>query len=171
MRQSAKIDGDFVVFLIGMRINKLRAVRQWFSVAREMVPMLKELRADPSRGLLGVKTFFNGRNIMMVQYWRSMEHLLRYARDPEAHHWPAWKRFYQRAYESGAVGIWHETYAVSGYETIYGNMPPFGLGAAAELVPTRELGNRSADRLAASGWSPPRQAPDRRVPDATATRS
>jgi len=132
--------------------------------------MLKELYADPSSGLLGVETFVRWRTVMMVQYWRSMEQLLRYARDPDAHHWPAWKRFYRRAYESGAVGIWHETYAVRGYETLYGNMPPFGLGAAAELVPARELGNRAADRLAVSGWSPSGPASDHRPPGATATR-
>ena len=35
----------------------------------------------------------------------------------------------------GSVGIWHETYAVSqgGYETVYANMPPFGLGRAGTL--------------------------------------
>ena len=34
------------------------------------------------------------------------------------------------------MGIWHETYRVESghYETIYHNMPPFGLGQVAELV-------------------------------------
>ena len=38
---------------------------------------------------------------------------------------------------SGDVGIWHETYLVpaGGYECVYNNMPPFGLGEATEIVP------------------------------------
>jgi hypothetical protein len=150
MRQSAHIDGDFVVFLIGMRINRLRAVRKWLPVGRAMGPMIKELRADPARGLLSFETFVNGRTIMMVQYWRSTDHLLAYAKDRDASHWPAWKRFYREAYASEAVGVWHETYSVSGHETIYVNMPPFGLGRAGKLVSTNKLGDRSAERLAAS---------------------
>jgi hypothetical protein len=150
MRQSAHIDGDFVVFLIGARINRLRAVRKWLPVVRAMPPMIKELRADPTLGLLGVESFFNGRTTLMVQYWRSMDHLLTYAKDRDASHWPAWKRFFREAYASEAVGVWHETYTVSGYETIYVNMPPFGLGSAGELVPTNKLGGRSAERLADS---------------------
>ena len=42
-RISAKIDGDFVVFLIGMRINKLWKIWQWLPVALAMPRMLKEL--------------------------------------------------------------------------------------------------------------------------------
>ncbi|MBP2705389.1 DUF4188 domain-containing protein [Microbispora sp. RL4-1S] len=150
MRNSARVEGDFVVFLIGMRINRLRAVRTWVGVIRAMVPMIKELRTDPAHGLLGVENFFNGRTTLMVQYWRSTEHLLAYAHDREASHWPAWKRFYREAFRSEAVGVWHETYSVSEYETVYVNMPPFGLGRAGELVPTRELGDDSARRLKAS---------------------
>ncbi|MFC0862724.1 DUF4188 domain-containing protein [Sphaerimonospora cavernae] len=148
MRQSARIDGDFVVFLIGMRINRFRALRKWLPVARAMVPMIKELRADPAHGLLGFESFFNGRTTLMVQYWRSTDHLLAYAKNRDATHWPAWKRFFREAYRSEAVGVWHETYTVSGYETVYVNMPPFGLGRAGELVPTTKLGDRSAERFA-----------------------
>ncbi|WP_433498106.1 DUF4188 domain-containing protein [Sphaerimonospora sp. CA-214678] len=148
MRQSARIDGDFVVFLVGMRINRFRALRKWLPVARAMTPMLKELQVDPAHGLLGFENFFNGRTTLMVQYWRSMDHLLAYAKNRDANHWPAWQRFFREAYRSEAVGIWHETYAVSGYETVYVNMPPFGLGRAGELAPTTKLGDRSAERFA-----------------------
>ncbi len=148
MRMSARMEGDFVVFLIGMRINRFRSLRKWLPVAMAMPPMVKELRADPAHGLLGFESFFNGRTTLMVQYWRSTDHLIAYAKNREATHWPAWKRFFREAYKSEAVGVWHETYTVSGYETVYVNMPPFGLGGAGELVPTNKIGDRAAERLA-----------------------
>ncbi len=39
-RMTARIDGDFVVFLIGMRINKPLAVLKYFSVLTAMPKML-----------------------------------------------------------------------------------------------------------------------------------
>jgi hypothetical protein len=147
MRMSARMEGDFVVFLIGMRINRFRSLRKWLPVAMAMPPMIKELRADPAHGLLGFESFFNGRTTLMVQYWRSTDHLIAYAKNREATHWPAWKRFFREAYKSEAVGVWHETYTVSGYETVYVNMPAFGLGGVGELVPTNRIGDRAAERL------------------------
>ncbi|GLW98073.1 DUF4188 domain-containing protein [Microtetraspora sp. NBRC 16547] len=149
MRMSARMEGDFVVFLIGMRINRLRSLRKWLPVAKAMPPMIKELRSNPAHGLLGFESFFNGRTTLMVQYWRSTDHLMAYAKDREASHWPAWKRFFREVYTSEAVGVWHETYTVSGYESVYVNMPEFGLGKAGELVPTTSVGDRGAERLAA----------------------
>ncbi len=48
------------------------------------------------------------------------------------------------------MGIWHETYVVpeGSYESIYGDMPPYGLGKAHGVVPLRD-GVQAADRLAA----------------------
>ena len=45
-RYSATIEGPFVVFLIGMRVNQLWALHKWVPVARAMPPMLKELMAE-----------------------------------------------------------------------------------------------------------------------------
>ena len=42
-RVTAEIEGDFVVFLIGMRINKLWKVRTWLPVFVAMPRMLREL--------------------------------------------------------------------------------------------------------------------------------
>jgi Domain of unknown function (DUF4188) len=53
-RHTASYDGDLVVFLIGTRINSLRAVRQWLPVVRAMSPMLRELSKDPESGLARV---------------------------------------------------------------------------------------------------------------------
>jgi hypothetical protein len=35
-RHTAQIEGPFVVFIIGMRINRLWAVHKWLPVARAM---------------------------------------------------------------------------------------------------------------------------------------
>ena len=37
-RFAAKVEGPFVVFLIGMRINRFFAFRQWMQVAAAMPP-------------------------------------------------------------------------------------------------------------------------------------
>jgi Monooxygenase af470-like len=48
-RVTGRIEGDFVVFLIGMRINKPWKLHKWIPVARAMPKMLKELEAAPAR--------------------------------------------------------------------------------------------------------------------------
>jgi hypothetical protein len=139
-RFAAQADRPFVVFLIGMRINKLVALRQWVPTVLAMGPMLRELFAHPEKGLLGARTYVGWRQVMVVQYWRSFEDLERFARDADDPHFPAWKRFNARVgYKDGAVGIWHESYLVQPgqYECVYGNMPVFGLAAATRHVPAR----------------------------------
>src|SRR4051812_29362860 len=91
-RMAAEIEGDFVVFLIGMRINKLWKVATWLPVFRGMGKMIKELQANPDSGFLGYTQGFP----VIVQYWRSFEHLERYARDKDQTHWPAWVAFNKR---------------------------------------------------------------------------
>ncbi len=135
-RRTAQADGPFVVFLIGMRINKPWKIHRWWPVARAMGRMLDELRTRESSDLLNVESWF-GRTSIMVQYWRSFEALERYARDPDAEHRPAWAAFNRRIASNGDVGIWHETYAVAPgqYEVVYNNMPLFGLAKATSSVP------------------------------------
>ena len=126
-RMSAEIEGDFVVFLIGARVNRLWKLPKyaWFMTA--MPKMIKELEARPESGFLGWQALgpFN-----MVQYWRSLPQLVAYARAKDATHFPNWVRFNRDIGQNGDIGIWHETYLVKAgqYEAIYGNMPPFGLG-------------------------------------------
>lgn len=143
-RMAASIDGDFVVFLIGMRINKPWKVHKWLPVLRAMPRMLRELEtAGPESGFLG----HNGLGGTIVQYWRSFEHLEAYARDRERLHWPAWSAFNRAAKHSrDDVGIWHETFLVRAgqYELVYSGMPPHGLGRVAGLVPA--TGNRELAR-------------------------
>jgi fumigallin biosynthesis monooxygenase-like protein len=133
-RMTAQIEGDFVVFLIGMRINKPWNVHKWLPVFLAMPRMLKELAGRPESGFLGSINAFG----VIVQYWRSFDQLEAYARDRDQQHWPAWVDFNKRIGASrGDVGIWHETYQVRAgeYETVYSGMPPYGLGKAGTLIP------------------------------------
>jgi hypothetical protein len=133
-RLFAHMDGDFVVFLIRMRINKPLRVDKWWPVARAMPRMLDELKRHPELGALGGE-MWGGRTTILVQYWRSADHLFAYARNRESLHLPAWREFNRAVGTSGDVGVWHETYLVApgAYENIYVNMPPFGLGKVGEL--------------------------------------
>lgn len=129
-RVSARKDKDFVVFLIGMRVNKWWDLPSILQAAMAMPKMLKELHQSPESGFLGAESWA-GRTTLMVQYWESFEKLEAFANDRDKSHYPAWLEFYKRAKKNnGAVGIWHETYLVKAgqYESIYGNMPAFGLG-------------------------------------------
>jgi hypothetical protein len=128
-RMMARIEGDFVVFLIGARINKPWKVHKWLPVIMAMQPMIRELEARPESGFLGAIQSLS----VIVQYWRSFEHLEAYARDRDQLHWPAWVAFNKRTGNSrGDVGIWHETYRVRAgeYECVYSGMPLFGLAKA-----------------------------------------
>jgi hypothetical protein len=138
-RQTIENDQDIVVFLIGARINKWWLLPVSLPILASMPRMLRELAKDPSSGFLGVQ---NLGLIGMVQYWRSVEDLNRYAHDRARLHKPAWLRYMQKILGNGAVGVWHETYAVKAgsYEVVYTNMPLIGQGLFRKLVPaTGEL--------------------------------
>ena len=81
-RVSPLVDREFVLFLIGMRINRMLMVPKWWLVFRAMSRMLKELSADPESGLAHFRLQRGLRNFMVVQYWDSWEKLEAYARDP-----------------------------------------------------------------------------------------
>ena len=132
-RMTAEMDGEFVVFLIGMRINKPWKVHKWLPVFLVMLRMIRELHAHPELGFLG-HTLALG---FVVQYWRSFEHLEAYARNKDHLHLPAWSAFQQQTSSNVDVGIWHETYCIAPghYETFYSSMPAFGLGKVGRLVP------------------------------------
>lgn len=135
-RMYANVEGDFVVFLIGMRVNRWWKIHKWWPVAMAMPRMIKELYANPSAGFRGAQMGF-GNPTIMVQYWTSFDALAAYAKNPNQTHLPAWAAFNRRAARNGDVGIWHETFQVHAgeYESIYNNMPRFGLGRVGELLP------------------------------------
>lgn len=134
---TVQMEGDFVVFLIGMRINNFLHVRRWWPVFRAMPGMIRELEADPAHGLLHARLHGGLRNFVLVQYWRSLDHLQRYAHNRDQAHLPAWAAFNKAGGPTLSVGIWHETFIVRAgdYECIYAGMPPFGLGRAGPLIP------------------------------------
>jgi hypothetical protein len=164
-RFTAQMDEPFVVFIIGIRINRFFAFRKWVPAARAMGPMLRELRQNPQKGLLGAEQFFYWRGTALIQYWRSFEDLERFARSPDDLHFPAWRRFNQTVGSDGSVGVWHETYVVEAgcHEAIYSNMPVFGLAKATEHVPARGRLETARRRLRRGENEPavpsPRQPP------------
>ncbi len=147
-RMTVEIEGDFVVFLIGARFDKLHLARSLIDLGgrRGMKHMLDYLVARPEKGLLayeiGIPT--------IVQYWRSFEQLEAFAKDRDDPHLDAWRNYWRRVGRTDRTGIWHETYLVKAgsYEAVYGNMPPHGLGKAGTLIPISESSSARA-RLAA----------------------
>src|SRR5947209_1974261 len=159
-RFTAELPDDFVVFLIGMRVNRPWKVREWLPVATAMPRMLKWLDRHPEAGLLKWhNAWIHGPAV--VQYWRSFDDLSRFARAPAEPHLPAWTVFNQAVRASGDVGIWHETYKVRAgeYEAIYGNMPRVGLAAAGRHEPVGSTGQSAARRIGATEMDEPALAP------------
>ncbi|WP_037344886.1 DUF4188 domain-containing protein [Sciscionella sediminilitoris] len=120
-----------VLFLIGMRVNHWWRLDLIIWVGLAMGRMLAYLRRHPEAGMLTVGNWF-GRTTMQVGYWRSLDHVVRFAEDPAAPHLPAWRGYFAKAYRSGAIGVWHETHPIDGFDCVYVNMPRFGLGKAFE---------------------------------------
>lgn len=135
-RFTTENDENIVVFLIGMRINNRLAVQQWLPVFNAMPGMIRELYTHKDElGFLSLESYFGLRTTVMIQYWRSTEDLLAYAKNDK--HLTAWKNFNKKVGNNEAVGIYHETYGLKAgnYESIYGNMPLHGLGKALTHIP------------------------------------
>ncbi|GAA4899072.1 DUF4188 domain-containing protein [Streptomyces coeruleoprunus] len=151
-RTTAAAEGEVVVLLIGMRINHFWGVHHWLPVLLAMPRMLRELSRDRSRGLLG-HTLLSGspRTYYVVQYWESREKLYAYATAPDMSHRSAWAMINRWEKKSRQhVGLWHETYIApeGSYESIYADMPPYGLAKATGALPLEKRGRRAADRFA-----------------------
>ena len=146
-RYTANFSGPLVVFVIGMRINRFWRLGKWVPVARAMGPMIAELSRDPDSGFLGSEFMLSGlRTIVALQYWRDFDALESYARNRNREHWPAWTAFNKAVGADGTVGIFHETYSVASgaHETIYANMPVFGLSRINGTMPA--TGSRAEAR-------------------------
>jgi hypothetical protein len=154
-RMTAAVEGDFVVFLIGMRFNRPWHLVKSMYAFTAMPKMLDYLRRRPELGLMHATLVFGAGGPMVIQYWRSREQLEQFARSAAAPHQPAWKTWNRLiGYRKPDVGIWHETYLVKAgsHESLYANMPRFGLAQAGELRP---LGRGHA------GAAQPQQPQDR----------
>lgn len=137
-RMVADVDGDLVVYINGMRLNRLRAVREWFVAGRKLAAMFERLEADPDSGFLGYQPAFMGlRTGAAIQYWRSLTDLKRFANDPDGPHVPAWRWYEDEVDEGGGVGLWAELYVVEAgsYETFFRNVRDVGLGRVVGVVP------------------------------------
>ena len=146
-RYTANTHQPFVVFLIGMRINKWWRFDKWIPVANTMTPMMTTLFTHTEKGFLHAEFYWNFTGPITIQYWRSFEDLERFARQPSDIHLEAWKKFNQAVGADGSVGIWHETYQIdpNQFEVFYGNMPRFGLAVAMEHL--EAVGRRETARM------------------------
>ncbi|HIO92307.1 MAG TPA: DUF4188 domain-containing protein [Leucothrix mucor] len=147
-RMTAEVEDDMVVFLIGMRINKLWKIHKWLPVALAMPKMIRELYQNPEMGFISQESWF-GRTTLMVQYWKSFEHLEAYAKNRDGNHLPAWAAFNKKVANNGDVGIWHETYVVKAgnSECVYNNMPQFGLAKVGKHVAVTKHNHSAKNRL------------------------
>jgi hypothetical protein len=129
-RFTADIEGDFVVFIIGARLNPLRLIRGLRDLGgnKGMKHMLDYLSESPDKGLLGYEQLGIG------------DHLEAFAKDTEDPHLEVWRKYFKRVGKSGRTGIWHETFMVRAgeFEAIYTNMPDFGLAKASTVVSVAE---------------------------------
>ena len=149
MSAAAGADGK-VLFLIGMRINSLWRVWKWLPVFVAMPRMLIELQKNRDLGLIGKpRTMLSGRVVTVWQYWESFEKLQAYSRSTNLAHLPAWRAFNRKVRDNGTVGIFHETILLSdaNVETVYGNMPAFGLASAIGAVQAGSRGQTARARL------------------------
>lgn len=134
-------DEDVVVFLIGIRLNHPWKLTNNFAKAgRAMSEIEQELRDHPETGCLGSESFVgshtSGSTLLLVQYWKSSEHLEKYAQSSSNKHYGPWRRLMILGKKSIELGFWHETFVVRGgdYEAIYVNCPLFGLANARGVV-------------------------------------
>ncbi|MFM1761342.1 MAG: hypothetical protein RL478_952 [Actinomycetota bacterium] len=162
-RFSANVGADGkVLFLIGMRINQIWKIWKWLPVFVAMPRMLIEIQKDRSLGLVGKpRTFLSGRTILVWQYWESFEKLTAYSRSAESAHLPAWRSFNKKIRDNGSVGIFHETIVLSDktVETVYGNMPTFGLASVTGAVTAAQRGQSAKSRISGADSQSPAVEP------------
>jgi len=163
-RMSAHLDGDFVVFMTSMRINRYWKVHKWWPNVRANIRVLSALTKHKEQiGFLGGHIWIGLRGPLVITYFRSLEHLERFANDSAQPHVKEWHDYFRRIGDSADVAVWHEMFAVrSGeWEAVYDYMPhPIGLARAGEYVPIARKGDksrhrRSANQKAAAGQPEP----------------
>ena len=149
-RWSADIEGDFVVFLIGMRVNRPWKLRKVAFMLGTMPKLLKELDADPVARLPGelagaaLADRADGDPVLALV--RGARGLRRRADATRT----CGSASSSSCRLDGDIGIWHETFKVRAgeYESVYGGMPRFGLAAAAGHRPLGSA-SRARERIGA----------------------
>lgn len=153
-------DEPVTVFLIGMTINKPWRVHRWLPLFLAMPAMLSELLGNKAAvdrgdnvddlGLLAAYTTISTKGPVTVQYWRSPEHLYRYANGKTHQHLPRQQAYFKRAgHLDDSVGIWHETFVVEpdAMESLYHQSPLMGLAKATTSIPATGQHRRHARRV------------------------
>ncbi|MET3728281.1 hypothetical protein ABID52_001862 [Fictibacillus halophilus] len=146
-RYVAEVKGDFVVFVIGMRVNKIFSFTKWITVFKAMGPMIRELYQNPEIGFLHTEFHFSWRRVTLIQYWKSFDQLEAYAHGQT--HLVAWKAFNKNIGNDGSVGVFHESYNIvnHGAEAIYNNMPTTGLGKAFSVASVTKETQSARERM------------------------
>lgn len=87
---TAELDGGFVIYINGMRLNEPRTVHKYLLAGLRAAQIFKELEEDPDSGFLGyLPAYMSIRSGAAIQYWRSLEDIRRFAQDPDDLHVPA----------------------------------------------------------------------------------
>ncbi len=148
-RYTAKIEGDFVIFAVGMQINRGWKIHRWLPIFISIFRMIRDLKLKPQSGFLHAEYYLSVGGAMTLQYWRTTQDLENFAHDKNHKHLLIWKKYNQDIVENGDVGIWHETYLISAhqFETIYINMPKKGLGLAGHHIPITANTETARQRL------------------------
>ena len=129
---SATTENPIVIFLIGIRINNLWGIHKWMPFVFRIFMLRKHLKNNNQTSLLNTKTWFSWREIMLVQYWDSLESLEKFAHSKLEPHLESWREYNMQIGKNGSLGVWHETYFIDKkhFECIYHNMPRTGLALA-----------------------------------------
>lgn len=139
VRQAVELEDGVVIYINGIRLNRLRGLPQYLMANWKVAKMFRRLEADPDSGFLGYEPALMGpRHGAAIQYWRSLEDLERFASDREDMHAPAW-RWFNRV-DDGSIGLWSELYVIGpdDYETFFRNVEGVGLSRFGDLVPMAE---------------------------------
>lgn len=129
-RNLTDIKPPFVVLMVGIRVNRWWAIHKWFIVVFRFVQAIIDTEKN-NPDLLACRYLFNWRQIVCVQYWRSAEAISAFTSKPEGLHIKVWRYYNLSVSDSGAVGIWHETFFINddSSECVYTNMPILGLAS------------------------------------------
>jgi len=160
-RMMADIEGEFLVFVVELRVYQLWRFWKWYPTVKAMGAMLTELMKTPEFGLLSFEYWFAFRRQLFLMYWRSYEHMHDWVLNKDATHIAGWKMLNQLMKESpNVLGFWHESYVVQPdqFEAFYRNVPAVGLGQAGTLVPLEGRATTAAARLRAARTSSTRTA-------------
>lgn len=149
-RHTATHDEPIVVFLIGMRLNRLWAIHKWWKPFWNTMANLRAVQERKSpKGYLSGEILIYWRGLAMIQYWDTFENLEAFSHDPENVHLSAWRHLAKQSKNDHTFGYWHETYQITpgNSECIYGNMPKFGLGKAGNHASITEKTESAGARI------------------------